>query len=184
MLMTGSNARGTCERENRRRAALALSLSDVRYRRPKANPKRGASDYLLVSLAVAMLVTSFTLGLTAWDAQTVWSFASRYLTRSQPPALRTAGVLLVAANQAYGSEFRAIVEPRGYAVNWVKTADQGIRRVEQHPQEIGIVIIDGALPGSSAAARRISSAWPEKRVILLESPRRPGTLAQSLIDYL
>jgi CheY-like chemotaxis protein len=93
--------------------------------------------------------------------------------------------VLILSRQA-GDRFAvaATLEPRGYTIHVVPTAEAALAELRRQTNGIGVVVVDETLPearGTLAAARKLR---PEACPVLLKGRREPAQVARILIDAL
>ena len=147
---------------------------------------KGLTDFIGVVGLLALPFAFFVMGVGSASPVRVDMLVSRLadvVTRSVGSRSQRS-VLVVTASAYREFDVAAIVEPRGYQACREQTAEQGLTRLRTAPGQFKVVVVDGALPGSSGIVRSIRRSWPDKPVILLNGPRQPAHLAQSLLNLL
>jgi CheY-like chemotaxis protein len=178
--------RDTRHSDAEERFALHLFNGLVQPGRPINTFRMGRSEFVPVVLLLVLPAAFFVLGIRTPSGDQVnrWiNGFTRAFKRSAVSSPRP-GVLVVTANATHQFDVTAIVEPRGYAAYCERTTKQGMDRLRTAPGQFKLVVVDGAIPGSSAMVRTIKQAWPDKPVIVVRGPRQPASLARSLLNLL
>jgi CheY-like chemotaxis protein len=184
--MLKSSNPGKWQRDGADRLSLELFNGLVHQGRPFDTSSRGPSELIAVALLLVLPAAFFVMGLGRQPGNQVGRWVDRVAVVFRRPAAPTPqqGVLVVTANAVNQFDVTATVGPRGYAAYCERTAKQGMDRLRAAPGQFKIVVVDGDLPGSNAMVRTIRQSWPDKYVIVLTGPRKPASLAQSLLNLL
>jgi len=124
------------------------------------------------------IIAGFDVGLTESGRQLVVS-----VLHPQTEAPVRPEVLVVAANRADQLSVITTVEPRGYDVLLASNSKSGIQALgNATKQQLRIVVLDTTMPNSGAVLRRIKSAYPNARIIMVDRNHSAVYLARQLLN--
>jgi CheY-like chemotaxis protein len=124
------------------------------------------------------IIAGFDVGLTESGRQLVVS-----VLHPQTEAPVRPEVLVVAANRADQLSVITTVEPRGYDVLLANNSKSGIQALgNATKQQIRIVVLDTTMPNSGTVLRRIKSAYPNARIIIVDQNHSAVYLARQLLN--
>jgi hypothetical protein len=91
-------------------------------------------------------------------------------------------VLLVSARESDAFVVRYTVEPRGYALAMVNTAEAARKLLERDRERIAVVLVDGTLRAAVSLMKASQALSPHARVIQLHGGRQPAQLSAFLMN--
>jgi CheY-like chemotaxis protein len=91
-------------------------------------------------------------------------------------------VLLVSAEASDRYIVGNTVEPRGYALQVVASADAGKRVLDQDREQIAVVVVDVGVPGARKLIQVSRSACPRARLVELRGPRETTQVSALLVN--
>lgn len=129
--------------------------------------------------AVALIIgAGLGIGFTESGRQLVTSVLN---PQTETPARPE--VLVVAANRSDQLSVITTVEARGYDVVLAGNIEAGIHALGYADEEqLRIVVIDPAMPNSSAILRCVKAAYPNTRIITVDPNHSAVNLARQLLN--
>jgi hypothetical protein len=133
-----------------------------------------AAAFLLVVLG-ALMVPWFD-----WDK--VFDAVAQFRRRPEQAVVAKPTVLLVSAEASDRYIVGNTVEPRGYALQVVGSADAGKRVLDQDREQIAVVVVDVGVPGARKLIQASRSACPRARLVELRGPRETTQVSALLVN--
>jgi len=93
-------------------------------------------------------------------------------------------VLIVTANPNRQLEISATLSPRGLDPLLARDLAGAGSQLAAHSQAVRLAVVDGALPDAGAVVRRLKSALPADRIVVLLASCRHEDVGQLLLDRL
>lgn len=131
-----------------------------------------------MAIVTLMIIAGFDIGLTESGRQMV---VSVLIPQAEAPVRPE--VLVVAANRSDQLSVVTTCETRGYDVLLATNSKSGIEALgNATKQPIRIVVVDPAMPNSSAVLRRVKSTFPKARIITVDRNHSAVYLARQLLN--
>ncbi len=78
----------------------------------------------------------------------------------------------------------ATLEPRGYQVRTVQTAEAALAEIRLHQQQIAVIVVDGSISNARSTMAAATQLCPEACKVLLKGKGEPPEVAKILFDAL
>jgi hypothetical protein len=143
-----------------------------------------------IMLIIAVMFTAFVAGLNPACSRPMGQSLAAVLAGlgpSPPPQPHTSpfppDVLLVSPRQADWISVIGTLEPRGVRVLLADGIAAGLGRIHGAGGGVGMLIVDGSLPGGERLVREARRRFPNVEVFTLDGARPPARIATTLMDY-
>jgi CheY-like chemotaxis protein len=137
---------------------------------------------LIMSASIASLTPGFNL--TKWSLDGLEALSAKLPSRPTEVVPVRPNVLLASAKSTDRFSVATTVEPRGYTVLTAASAESALRHLREKAGQIGIVVVDSALPNAQRVVDAVPAVCPGARPIILTGERRPAQVAALLISAL
>jgi hypothetical protein len=143
-------------------------------------------------ITLVIVFTAFVAGLAPTRLDAMDSFAASaesYLMTAftaraaeRASGAGAADVLLASSSDSDYKNVIATLSPRGVGVRWARDMASA-RKQAAGSGSVGMVIVDGAFPGSKQLVRDMKQRSPDIQVLVLDGPGRQTRIATALLDY-
>ena len=153
---------------------------------PAANTRSKRKRGWSTSVTLFLLGT-FVLAMSEPGLQVRWRlerYFNQALHRPVPVALSRPDVVLISGHEMDRRGVLLTAAPRGYAVRVARDAEGGMHEMLSRPDRIGMVVVDGGLPGLARLERQARSLCPEAHVVVLSGARDTADVASRVFQRL
>lgn len=137
---------------------------------------------LIMSTAIASLTPGFNL--VKWSLGALEALVPKLPSGPSDVVPVRPGVLVASVKATDRFSVTTTLEPRGYTVLSAASAESALRQLGEKAGQIGIVVVDSALPNAQRVVDAVPAVCPGAQPIILTGERRPAQVAARLIGAL